>query len=300
MASPQSESVGYTSGIDSQALYFEGAILLQRQLLSTGIELAHFRHSSDSIPTGVEQQHVILIHTEVSAGTQVEQTIDEQYQTAEMKVGDVIIVPAHSTCSSSWNREHSYLALMIKPDVFEKRLREHVVGNSIELLSQFMLSDSLLFGVGNALKQELQTSGLGGQLYIDALLGALFAHLLQYYCTQKPIHESYAGGLPKYKLQQVVDYIHAHLDRELALADLAAIAQISPNYFTTQFKQSIGFAPHQYVIQQRVERAKKLLVNGEEKIVDIAYQVGFTHQSHLTRHFKRLVGVTPKQFLIQQ
>ncbi|MCC3507513.1 MULTISPECIES: helix-turn-helix transcriptional regulator [unclassified Microcoleus] len=92
----------------------------------------------------------------------------------------------------------------------------------------------------------------------------------------------------------------SHLDQELALADLAAIAQISPNYFTTQFKQSIGFAPHQYVIRQRVERAKKLLVNGEEKIADIAYQVGFTHQSHLTRHFKRLVGVTPKQFLIQQ
>jgi AraC family transcriptional regulator len=286
--------------MDSQPSYFEGATVLQHQLLSAGIELAHFRHSSDSIPASVEQQHVILIHTEVPSGTQVEQTTDGRYQIAEMRTGDVIIVPAYSTCSSSWNREHSYLALIVKPNVFEKWLREYISGNSVELLPQFMVSDSLLFGVGNALKRELQTSGLGGQLYIDALLGALFAHLLQYYCTQKPIHETYVSGLPKYKLQQILDYIHAHLDQELALADLAAIAQITPNYFATQFKQSTGFAPHQYVIQQRIERAKKLLTNGEEKIADIACQVGFAHQSHLTRHFKRLVGVTPKQFLIQQ
>jgi AraC family transcriptional regulator len=51
------------------------------------------------------------------------------------------------------------------------------------------------------------------------------------------------------------------------------------------------------VIQQRVERAKELLLQGRMAIADIALACGFSHQSHLNRHFKRLTGVTPKTLL---
>ncbi|MGB6016783.1 MAG: helix-turn-helix transcriptional regulator, partial [Nodosilinea sp.] len=73
-------------------------------------------------------------------------------------------------------------------------------------------------------------------------------------------------------------------------------AGMSAHYFSQLFKQSTGFAPHQYVIRCRVERAKTLLAQPHTPIADIAYQVGFAHQSHLNRHFKRLVGVTPGQW----
>ncbi|MEG4942592.1 helix-turn-helix transcriptional regulator [Microcoleus sp. F4-D5] len=79
--------------------------------------------------------------------------------------------------------------------------------------------------------------------------------------------------------------------------ELAGIAQLSPYYFSRAFKQSVGISPHQYVIQQRVERAKQLLLQGNMSLYEIAIACGFTHQSHLTRHFKRLTGVTPKTLL---
>ena len=75
---------------------------------------------------------------------------------------------------------------------------------------------------------------------------------------------------------------------------------MSPSYFSRLFKQSTGYAPHQYVIRCRVERAKKLLLQEKLTIADIAYSLGFAHQSHLNRHFKRLVGVTPKKFRQQK
>ncbi|WP_315865279.1 helix-turn-helix transcriptional regulator [Acaryochloris thomasi] len=59
----------------------------------------------------------------------------------------------------------------------------------------------------------------------------------------------------------------------------------------------MGLTPHQYVIHQRIECAKGLLVKEKMAISDAAYAMGFSHQSHFTRHFKRQVGVTPKQFL---
>jgi AraC family transcriptional regulator len=101
-------------------------------------------------------------------------------------------------------------------------------------------------------------------------------------------------------LHQVIAYIHEYLDRDLRLAELARIAQLSPYHFSRLFKQSMGLAPHQYHTQCRVERAKQLLLSGELTLPEVACAVGFASQSHLNYHFKRWVGVTPRQFLQQR
>ncbi|MFQ4138513.1 AraC family transcriptional regulator [Nodosilinea sp. PGN35] len=97
------------------------------------------------------------------------------------------------------------------------------------------------------------------------------------------------------RLQQVVDYIQTHLDQELSLAELAEVINVSPTYFAGLFKQKMGISPHQYVIKQRVERAKVMLKKTDYGISDIALQVGFSSHSHLTQQFKRITGMTPKQ-----
>jgi AraC-like DNA-binding protein len=102
-------------------------------------------------------------------------------------------------------------------------------------------------------------------------------------------------GLTHTQLQQVLDYIQTHLDRDLSLAELAETLNLSPTYFATAFKQAIGVSPHQYVIQQRVGRAKLMLKKTDLAISDMALQVGFSSQSHLNQQFKRLTGMTPKQ-----
>lgn len=108
-----------------------------------------------------------------------------------------------------------------------------------------------------------------------------------------------ADGLPKYPLNKAIDYIHAHLEQEIKLLQLANSVGMSQYYFCRLFKQSMGVSPHQYVLRQRVERAKQLLRRQQFSIVDVALQCGFASQSHLNRHFKRIVGVTPLTFLKQ-
>jgi AraC family transcriptional regulator len=95
--------------------------------------------------------------------------------------------------------------------------------------------------------------------------------------------------------QQVSNYINTHLDRDLSLVEIAQVINISPTYFASLFKRAIGTSPHQYVIQQRVERAQLLLSKTDLAIADIALEVGFSSQSHLTQQFKRFTGITPKQ-----
>jgi AraC family transcriptional regulator len=96
-------------------------------------------------------------------------------------------------------------------------------------------------------------------------------------------------------LQQAIDYVHTHLDRDLSLAELAGIINVTPTYFASLFKQAMGISPHQYVIQQRVKRSAEMLKRTDLAIADIALQVGFSSQSHLTQQFKRITGLTPKQ-----
>jgi AraC-like DNA-binding protein len=95
--------------------------------------------------------------------------------------------------------------------------------------------------------------------------------------------------------QQVSNYINTHLDRDLSLSQIARVINISPTYFASLFKRATGTSPHQYVIQQRVERAKLMLSKTDLAIANIALEVGFSSQSHLNQQFKRFTGMTPKQ-----
>ncbi|MGL4622932.1 MAG: helix-turn-helix domain-containing protein [Chroococcidiopsis sp.] len=124
---------------------------------------------------------------------------------------------------------------------------------------------------------------------------ALIIHLLRHYSEDAPIIAPENRSLTHIQLQQAIDYIHTHLDRDLSLVELANIVNISPTYFASLFKQAMKISPHQYVIQQRVEQAKVMLSKTDLAITDIALRVGFSSHSHLTQQFKRITGMTPKQ-----
>ena len=95
----------------------------------------------------------------------------------------------------------------------------------------------------------------------------------------------------------LVEYVEEHLNACLTLAEMAAVANLSPYHFARQFKAATGLPPHQYLIDCRVERAKGLLQGGGDlSLAEVAAHAGFSDQSVFCRHFKRLVGVTPGRF----
>jgi AraC-like DNA-binding protein len=107
-------------------------------------------------------------------------------------------------------------------------------------------------------------------------------------------------GLSREKLKRAVAYIHDQIQTHLTVAGIAREVHISPHHFTLLFKQSTGQSPYQYVIEARTRKARELLASGRYSISEIAHQVGFADQSHLTRHIKRLFGITPKILAAKQ
>ncbi len=210
--------------------------------------------------------------------------------------GDTGIIPAGVGYGVEWSAPIESLTLMLDPRFFATAIEAGQDHEQVEITTHFSLLDPLLYQLGLVLKNIVASDGTGQRLYAESLINTLMLHIQQHYTTHSAQPKVYSDGFSRSKLKLVLEYIQTNLDQDLGLKELASLLQISPYYFSHLFKQSTGIAPHQYVIRQRVERAKQLLKNPDLPIVEIAYQVGFANQAHLNRHFKRVVGVTPGAF----
>jgi AraC family transcriptional regulator len=218
-------------------------------------------------------------------------------ETERRQLGDIAIIPAGITHRCNWNTTVQFGILAIEPTLLQQIGQDWVNPDKIELTPQFMSErDDLIQSIFATLSAELATGGIGSNLLVDSLKTTLAIHLLRNYCTTFPRLFSYSDGLSAAKLMLITDYINSHLDRDLKLAELSAIVQISPYHFLRLFKKSVGITPHQYILQQRIDRAKYLLRSSNLDIAEIALKVGFCDASHLTRCFKNSLDMTPSQW----
>jgi AraC family transcriptional regulator len=222
----------------------------------------------------------------------------EDYQHEIVQLGDSSFIPAGQ--SSDWccygeGRCRPILHIFLKPGLIAQVAEASEMDQAEINLVNFSKLDLHLQHIATLFLAELKSGGMMGQLYIESLTQVLIIHLLRHYSTLTQKMRPENRSLTHAQLQQALDYIHTHLDQDLSLAEIARVTSISSTYFASLFKGATGISPHQYVIQQRVEKAKLMLSKTDLAITDIALQVGFSSQSHLTQQFKRLTGMTPKQ-----
>jgi AraC family transcriptional regulator len=134
------------------------------------------------------------------------------------------------------------------------------------------------------------------RMMMSSAISLLLTHLVKQYTHFKWSPVQVKGGLAPFQLARVKEYIDANLNTGLQLADLAGITSLSEYHFARMFKQSVGLAPHQYVMQQRLIKAKTLLQNSTLPLTDIALQCGFSSSSHFSNNFKRAVGFSPSKY----
>lgn len=211
------------------------------------------------------------------------------------------IYPANTTFQEFWSSEQSsFLDLYLEATLLTQASVELFDKDSIELVPNVEYGlDPLIYQIAVALKTALEVDRSGSKLYADAMATALVARLISRYSSHQPVINHHSGGLTKQQLKQVTDYIHEYLERDLSLAELASLVQLSPYHFARLFKRSTGLPPHKYLLKCRIDRVKQLLIARKLSLAEIACVVGFSSQGHLNYHFKRLVGVTPKAFVQQ-
>lgn len=163
----------------------------------------------------------------------------------------------------------------------------------LELTSQFRARDPQLERLVLALRDELQTDGVGGRLAVESLTTLLVVQLLRSYSNLAWREGGAERSVSETLLRRTIEYIEVHLHADLTLPALASAAGVSPYHFARLFKRAAGVTPHQYVIGRRVDQARLLLLSTDQTVGDVAAAVGFYDQGHLARQMHRLLGVPP-------
>ncbi len=207
--------------------------------------------------------------------------------------GDIRIIPARY--SGVWQAAASTRNLVVDmSNAFVRKITESLGldPDRTSIRPQLQVSDKRIEHICWALAAELEGDAPAGRLYAESLGTALITHLVHSYTGGAPTSES---GIPRMRLQRVMDYVQDNISVDLSLSELSAVAEVSGSYLKVIFKRSTGVPVHQYVMRVRIERALTLVTRTKVPLCEIAAQCGFTDQSHLTRSFRRLYGITPAQ-----
>jgi len=228
------------------------------------------------------------------------QKMGDRHHIGLYRRGDLCITPTGIPSSYHAEGDDHYLYVQISSTFLQQVAEEALELNPdrVEVMPAFQVRNPQLEQLLQLLQTELYQGGRMGRLYVESLANALVVNLLQDYSTNCPRITQYEGGLGDRKLLQVTRYIDDALDQDIKLADLAQLAEMSQSHFSRLFKQSMGLSPHQYLLQQRVERAKQLLKHTNQSLVEIALACGFDSHSHFARQFRQITGITPKAYRV--
>ena len=168
-------------------------------------------------------------------------------------------------------------------------------GSPIELHGESRLLDDRAGALLAAIHAERIAGFPSGQLFLDSIERALAAAQVN-----SPVRDAspqvFKGGLSPSRLRRVTELVHAKIDDELTLEQMANEANLSVAHFSQMFRKSTGQSPHQFVLRQRVERAKELLRKAEARVLDVAIACGFKTQQHFARVFRQICGTSPTQY----
>jgi len=218
-----------------------------------------------------------------------------RWRQAAIAPGACCFAPAGVRLQKRWLAPAEALILSLAPSLIARAAEEMRCPRPVELVERHGVEDPQMYAIALALRAELSGSP-SGRLFTDSLAMALAARLLSSYGASPPTANAGAGGLSPTELRRAIEYVQDNLTLDTSLESIAVAVGISPTRLKTLFKQSTGWSPYQYVLQQRVECTQNLLRRGDLTPGQVALRVGFYDQSHLNRHFKRIVGLTPKEF----
>lgn len=217
-------------------------------------------------------------------------------QEVRMLPDRVSVLPARMPMSARCAERHEFVLASVEPQFLARAAHDISGLDGLELVPVLAASDPLVGSLIRGLDQEAAAGCPEGTAYAESMATMLAVHLARNYSVKQPRLRDPRGGLNRHQLGRVIDFVHSHFAEDIPLSALAAVAELSPYHFARQFKQSTGLAPHQYLVQVRVERAKALLLHSGASVTSIALEVGFCDQSHFSVHFKRAYGVTPRAF----
>ncbi len=221
-------------------------------------------------------------------------------EAGEIRSGGSLLLEPSQTASAS-GRSAEFLSLILSSSlVMDCAVRMRLVGSGAAIAFQRRLieQDEDFLHLASSLAAELSAEDAGREIFIAALIEQIIVHLLRHYSNMRRSDELELSrvGLIDRRIRRAVELMHARLDDDLSLKEIAAASYLSPFHFSRLFKKLTGATPHAYLAGQRVARARLLLAETDLSVTQISSRVGYTSPSHFTKAFRQATGLTPRAF----
>jgi AraC family transcriptional regulator len=269
------------------------AVVISQALDWPGVLVEAGRNDVSAADDLVGDQHYLSLNLD-TAPLKLEVKQPSGFKQFIMPPQSVWVSPSADPVTLRLNSTLRYLRVSIDP-VYLARLLSPSLDDlqPIQLRRTYNVQSSQITHLMMTLKEEADSRNAGGLAVIESVTAALGHLLLRYAGIGQPRPLHLRGGLPAVAKRRVLELIDAALDARLTIEMLATEAGLSPAHFARAFKESMGRAPHQYLLALRLERARRLVETTHATLSDIAQRTGFADQAHFTRLFKRAFGATP-------
>jgi AraC family transcriptional regulator len=166
----------------------------------------------------------------------------------------------------------------------------------VELRPSRKFADPRLSAMVAAVHSEMVAGFPSGQLFLDSVEQAMAVTLVNGHAMRHRPVQIYRGGLGSARLRRIKELVHAKMEDDLSLDEMAQSVGLSTAHFARMFRKSTGQTPHQFVLRQRLERAKSMLRAPDARVLDVAVACGFKTQQHFAQVFRDVWGVSPTEF----
>jgi len=210
-----------------------------------------------------------------------------------------LIIPADE--SSQWNRRGSseMLMLYLKKELVETVNRNVFGRPHVNVAIRLGATDPLLEQLALAVLEALQHPTLASTpAFVDTLAWTLATQLLKAHSTNTEQNQNISPCYEKFRssMARVQDFIDRSLGEDLSLGVMASQANMSVCGLKRLFQRHHDTSPHQYLLERRIAKASRILVETELPISEVALATGFSSQSHFATAFKKKVGLSPKAY----
>ena len=166
----------------------------------------------------------------------------------------------------------------------------------VELHPSFKFANPRLSALVAAAHAEMVAGFPSGRLFLDSIEQAMAVALVKDHAVKHRPVQIYRGGLGAARLRRIEELVEAKMEDDLSLDDMAQSVGLSTAHFGRMFRKSTGETPHQFVLRQRIERAKAMLRAPDARVLDVAAACGFKTQQHFAQVFRNVCSVSPTEY----
>jgi AraC family transcriptional regulator len=166
----------------------------------------------------------------------------------------------------------------------------------VELRASRKVAEPRLSAMVAAVHAEMVAGFPSGRLFLDSIEQAMAVTLVNGHAVRHRPVQIYRGGLGSARLRRIKELVHARMENDLSLDEMAQSVGLSTAHFARMFRKSTGETPHQFVLRQKLERAKRMLRVPDARVLDVALACGFKTQQHFAQAFREVWGVSPTAY----